>query len=504
MKTSALLLLLFASAVSVRANVKLPALFSDHMVVQANAPAPVWGWAEPGEEITVSLAGQTKTTKADAEGRWKVQLDPLKTNDQPLELTVAGKNTVTVKDVLVGEVWLGSGQSNMALNVGAVKNADEEIAAATLPALRMFKVSSDAAETAQEDCKGSWVVTSPATVRLYSATAYFFGRELHQKLGVPVGLINSSVGGTRIESWISLDAQQRLPDLKAAVDSDLKIAQAFNFEAAKAKYEQDLAKWKVAAAQAKAEGKTQPLAPRDLGAIRRKIGVGGELFNGKIAPLIPYAIRGVVWYQGEANSAPAKAVLYAQQLPALIADWRTRWGSEFPFAWVQLPNFDGGEIRDWPAIRESMLKTLQVKDTGMAIAIDVGEAKNIHPKNKQEVGHRLALWALGTVYGKEVPSTSGPLPAGHEIRGHEVVLSFEHADGGLVAKDGELKGFVIAGEDKKWVPATAKIEGGKVIVSSPEVPKPAAVRYAWENNPVCNLYNGAGLPASPFRTDDWK
>jgi sialate O-acetylesterase len=373
-----------------------------------------------------------------------------------------------------------------------------------LPALRMFKVTSDAASTAQEDCQGSWAVCSPATVKLFSAAAYFFGRELHQKLAVPVGLINSSVGGTRIESWISLEAQQRIPDLKAAVEADLKIARAFNAEAATATFQKNLAKWKETAAQAKAEGKEPPPAPRDLAAIRRKIGVGGELFNGKIAPLIPYAIRGVVWYQGEANSAPAKAVLYAQQLPALIADWRARWGSEFPFAWVQLPNFDGGAVRDWPAIRESMLKSLKVKDTGMAIAIDVGEAKNIHPKNKQEVGRRLALWALGSVYGQSVPSTSGPLPAGHEIRGPEVVLSFDHADGGLVAKDGELKGFVIAGEDRKWVTATARIEGGKIVVSNAEVPKPVAVRYAWENNPVCNLYNGAGLPASPLRTDDWK
>ena len=522
MKTSTLLLLFFACAASARADVKLPAIFSDHMVVQADASVPVWGWAGPGEEVTVSFASQSKTTKAGADGRWRVKLDPMPASDEPHDMLITSSNpksesqtepgrrraaqirNLKCRDVLVGEVWLGSGQSNMALNMEAVKNAPGEIAAARFPALRMFRVNSDGAATAQEDCKGSWQICSPATARIFSATAYFFGRELHQTLGVPVGLINSSMGGTRIESWISLEAQQRSPELKASAEAQAKAEREYNVAAARANFEKNLAKWEQAAAQAKTEGKVAPPAPRDPTAIRLRIGGAGGLFNGKIAPLIPYAIRGVVWYQGEANSAPARAVLYEHQLPALIADWRARWGQEFPFAWVQLPNFDGGEIRDWPLMREAMLKTLKVKNTGMAIAIDVGEANNIHPTNKQEVGHRLALWALGSVYEKKIPSTCGPLPAGHKIRGSEVVLSFAHADGGLVAKDGELKGFVIAGEDKKWVRATAKIEGGNVIVSSPQVPKPAAVRYAWENNPVCNLYNGVGLPASPFRTDDWK
>ncbi|MEP6669815.1 MAG: sialate O-acetylesterase [Chthoniobacter sp.] len=504
MKTSLLLLVIFAGATAARADVKLPAIFSDHMVLQADMAVPVWGWAEPGEEVTVSFATQSKTTKADTDGKWKVKLDKLKVGEAPQTLTVIGKNALAVKDVLVGEVWLGSGQSNMALNVGAVKNATDEIAAANFPALRMFTVRSSAAATAQEDCPGLWQVCSPVTVPLFSATAYFFGRDLHRTLGVPVGLINSSVGGTRIESWISTEAQQQTPEVKAAADALTKAARAYNPAVAKAAFEKSLAKWQEVAAQAKAEGKEPPRAPSDPVAIRQKIGEVGGLFNGKIAPLIPYALRGVVWYQGEANSSPDRAAFYGHQLPALIADWRARWGSEFPFAWVQLPNFDGGAIRDWPLMREQMLKTLKVKNTGMAIAIDVGEANNIHPKNKQEVGHRLALWALGTVYGQKVPSISGPLPVGYEVRGSAVVLKFDHADGGLVAKDGELKGFVIAGEDKKWVSARAKIEGGEVIVSSSDVSKPAAVRYAWENNPVCNLYNGAGLPASPFRTDDWK
>ena len=233
---------------------------------------------------------------------------------------------------------------------------------------------------------------------------------------------------------------------------------------------------------------------------QQKGGVGG-LFNGKIAPLIPYAIRGAIWYQGEANTHGFKAQFYQYQLPLLVSDWRTRWGSEFPFAWVQLPNFTADE--GWCLVREAMLKSLKVPNTGMAVAIDIGEPKNIHPKNKQEVGRRLGMWALGAVYGKNV-ATSSPLPAEHAASGHEMVVTFSHADGGLVAKGGALKGFVIAGADHQWKPAQARIEGNRVIVSSPDVPQPVAVRYAWADNPDCNLYTAAGLPASPFRTDDGK
>jgi sialate O-acetylesterase len=493
-----------ALATAAQADVKLPSIISDHMVVQADTPIPVWGWAEPGEEVTISLGSDTQSAKASAEGKWTVKLGKHKAGGEALTLTAKGKNTLTVKDVLVGEVWLGSGQSNMALQVSRANNAAEETAAAQYPAIRMFTVRSGPATNPQEDCGGSWQVCEPKTVPVFSAAAFFFGRELHKALGVPVGMINSSVGGTPIESWISREAQEKSPELKAAYAEQAKGEAAFNEAAAKAKYEADLAKWKEADAKAKAAGKRSPNAPRDPLAVRRTKGGVGGLFNGKIAPLIPYALRGAIWYQGEANSAAAKAINYQYQLPLLISDWRSRWGSDFPFAWVQLPNFDGGELRDWPMMREAMLKTLKVKNTGMAIAIDIGEPKDIHPKNKQEVGRRLGLWALGSVYGQKVASISGPLPAGHDIRGSEVVLKFKHTDGGLVAKDGELKGFVIAGDDQQWKPATAKIAGEQVIVSSLEVKKPAAVRYAWANNPECNLTNGAGLPASPFRTDDWK
>jgi sialate O-acetylesterase len=319
---------------------------------------------------------------------------------------------------------------------------------------------------------------------------------------VPVGLINSSVGGTPIEAWIAPEAQRASTALKpffAAMEKENTAPT----EAALKKYQADLATWEIRSKKASAKKQKAPKKPRNPADVAaRKADIGG-LFNGKIAPLIPYAIRGMLWYQGEANSTPPKAPFYHDQLSLLVRDWRARWGYEFPIAWAQLPNFSGSG-RDWPLVREAMLKTLALPKTGMAITIDIGEASDIHPKNKQEVGHRFALWALGTVYGRNVPAISGPLPAGHSVRGGEIVLRFNHTNGGLVARDGQLKGFTIAGADRQWQPADARIQGSTIIVSSPEVKAPIAARYAWENLPTCNLYNGAGLPASPFRTDDWK
>jgi sialate O-acetylesterase len=456
-----------------RADVRLPAIFSEHMVLQQGAVAPVWGWAEPGEKVTAAVGGQTEIAVADADGKWMVRFTNLKSGG-PYTLTVKGKNSLSVGDVLVGEVWLGSGQSNMAMTVSGAKDFEKEKARADLPKLRMFTVTSGAASQPQTDCTGKWVVCSPQTVGGFSATLFFCGRELHESLGVPVGLIHSSVGGTPIELWISEEAQRHSPELK-----DLVTAQ----------------QPKPPADQPKSDAKPKAAAARSARAI-------GSLFNGKIAPLIPYALHGVLWYQGEANTHPGKSRYYRHQLPLLVQDWRKRWDTELPFAWVQLPNFErSGD--GWMAVREAMLQTLRLPRTGMAIAIDIGEAKDIHPKNKQEVGHRLALWALGEVYGKKVPATSGPLSAGHEVRGAEIVLSFKYVDGGLQAKGGPLRGFAIAGEDRQWKPAMARIEGDKIVVSSPMVKQPVAVRYAWEPAPQCNLYNDAGLPASPFRTDDW-
>lgn len=485
----------------VRAEVRLPAVFSDHMVLQRDAVVPVWGWAEPGESVTVSIGGQKHSVQAGADGRWRVSLAKL-AGGGATTLTVQGRNTITIQDVLIGEVWLGSGQSNMAMTVNRAKDFEQEKAAANLPGIRMFKEESGPAASAQEVGKGQWLVCTPETVGGFSATLFFFGRELHRELGAPVGLINSSVGGTPIESWIAPEAQRAAPELQAFFAAMTQEAAATNTEAARKKYEGDLAKWAARAQQAKAQQAKAPKRPQDPAVLAARKGNVGGLFNGKIAPLIPYALRGVLWYQGEANSVPAKAPFYEAQLRLLVTDWRARWGWEVPFAWAQLPNF-GGPGRDWPVVREAMLKALALPRTGMGINIDIGEEKDIHPKNKQEVGRRLSLWALGTVYGRNVPATSGPLPAGHAVRGGEIVLRFVHANGGLVASGGALQGFAVAGEDRQWQPATARIEGDTVVVASPEVPRPVAARYAWGNFPTGNLYNGAGLPATPFRTDAW-
>ncbi len=500
MKTPLRLLALFVlsvGALSVRAAVSLPAIFADHMVLQRDARVPVWGTADAGAVVTVEFAGQKKSATAAPDGRWRVDLEPLAVSATPRDLVVtavlkAKTENQKFTDVLVGEVWLGSGQSNMAMTVNRSKDFEAERAAANFPLIRHFKEDSPNSESAQSTGKGRWLVTTPDTVAGYSAALYFFGRELHQTLRVPVGLINSSVGGTPIEAWIAADVQRNDPALQAAIAALPPSATAAPTPPPAAPKAASSEKQKNAPKRASKTAKAT--APRSS---------TGGLYNGKISPLIPYAIRGALWYQGEANSTPAKAPLYAHQLPLLIRDWRARWGYDFPFAWVQLPNFTGAG-RDWPLVREAMLKTLALPKTGMAIAIDVGEANDIHPKNKQAVGHRLAQWALGTVYAQKVPATSGPLPAGHEIRGREIVLRFKHTDGGLVAQGGPLTGFIVAGADHIWRPAQARLVGNTVVVSSPEVAAPVAARYAWENLPTCNLFNAAGLPASPFRTDDWK
>ncbi len=343
----------------------------------------------------------------------------------------------------------------------------------------------------------TWVICSADTVGRFSATLYFFGRNVYDMLKQPMGLINSSVGGTPIESWISPEAQQASAELKpffAAVKQEKAV---FDEAKAKAGYERQVKKWAEELKKAKAEGKSAPRKPRDPIETRLRKGDTGGLFNGKISPLIPYAIRGAIWYQGEANTVEYKAPHYQAQLTLLAQDWRTRWNDEFPFAWVQLPNYTrAGE--GWPIVREQMMNALgTIPNSGMAITLDIGEAKNIHPANKQEVGRRLALWALGEVYHKEVADTSGPLIDKATAKDGTFVLTFKHAKG-LTAK-GDLTGFEVAGADGQWQAADAKIEGETVVVSSKEVAEPKQVRYAWKDNPVATLFNGAGIPASPFR-----
>jgi sialate O-acetylesterase len=482
------------------AAVRLPAVFSDRMVMQSGVKVPIWGWADAGERVKIDLAGQSVESTAAADGKWRAEIAPLAPGG-PHKIVVSGSNRIEINDVLVGEVWLGSGQSNMAMRVNGAKDFEKEKAAADLPQIRVFTTASQNTPKPADDCKGTWTICSPETVGTFSATAFFFGREIHREQKVPVGLIVSAVGGTPIDSWVDQDLQRSLPEMKGYFSAQASEA-AIDPVKANADFEAAMAKWKEDVKQARADKKPLPRRPVNPADLRAKKSNLGGLFNGMIMPLVPYAIRGALWYQGEANTVPTKAPYYQYQLPALVTDWRKRWGAEFPFAWVQLPNY-AGNGRDLPQVREGMLKTLRLPKTGMAITIDIGETGNIHPRNKQEVGRRLSVWALNTVYGKADIESSGPLPEKHEVRGSDVVVHFSHARG-LKARDGEVTGFQIAGEDQQWQPATARVEGETVIVSSPSVSKPVAVRYAWENDPKCNLYNAAGMPASPFRTDDWK
>jgi sialate O-acetylesterase len=488
-----------------RADVKLPAVIGDNMVLQQNAKLPIWGTAEPGEQVTVTIGGQKATATAGADGRWVVKLDALKAGG-PHELTVTGKNNITIKNVLVGEVWVASGQSNMQWSVRASANPDKEIADAKHPKIRLFTVPRVPATEPQRDCNAKWVECSPETIPDFSAVAYYFGRDLQKTLDVPIGLINTSYGGTVAEAWTSRPTLEAVADFKPILD---RREQAFaNFPKAKEQYEKQLADWKEAVEKAKAEKKDppkQPAAPRDPASDPNQ---AAHLYNGMIAPVVPYAISGAIWYQGESNAG--RAYQYRKLFPTMIQDWRKAWGHEFPFLFVQLANFNPGQPEpaestaesDWAELREAQSMTLTLAKTGQAVIIDIGDAKDIHPKNKQDVGLRLALAALRIAYGKDLVC-SGPVYDKLQVEGSTVRLKFKHCGGGLVAKGGTLRGFAVAGEDRKFFAAEAILDGDSVLVRSDQVAKPVAVRYAWANNPLCNLYNKEGLPASPFRTDDW-
>ena len=500
-----LLLAVFIGGTSLfAAGFRLAAPISDHMVLQREKPVAVWGWADAGESVKVTFAGQAKSATAGADGKWTLQLDALPASAEPRTLVVTGKegHKLEVKDVLVGEVWLGSGQSNMAMTVAGCYRFDEEKASAKFPLIRHYRENSTHAMKPQAEGKGTWQECTPDNVGGFSAVLYFFGREIHRETGVPVGLVNTSVGGTPIESWVAAATQSSDPETKANFDAKMKDYLAFDEAKAPELHQKQMAIWKAAVAKAKAEGKTFVTpAPKDPLAMRRFKGGPAGLYNGKVANLAPYALRGMLWYQGEGNAG--NPGLYEKQLSQLVTSWRALWQDEVPFAWVQLPNYRDSDSESWPRVRESMMKVLALPKTGMAITLDIGDPKDIHPRNKQDVGLRLSYWALASVYGRKVPAISGPLPAGDKVEGSSVRVSLKHADGLKTRDGGAVRGFRVAGTDKVWKPATARIEGTDVVVSSPEVSAPVAVRYAWAENPDCNLVNGAGLPATSFRTDDW-
>jgi len=388
----------------------------------------------------------------------------------------------------------------MNMPVSKANDPEREASAADLPLIRMFKEGSSTSEIRQSRAKGSWVVCSPETVPNFSATLYFFGREIQQKIGGAVGLINSSVGGSPIESWICSEAQRASPELTRFFREKSRSDAAFDVDAARLRYEQLLAEWGDQVRQAELEGTVPPPKPQNPVEVReRKSNVGG-LYNAKIFPLAPYAVRGIVWYQGEANTGGRKAFHYKDQLIVLVQEWRRLWGYEVPFVWVQLPNFRAQRDQGWMQVREAMRVAQQeLSGCGMVVTLDAGDPDDIHPKNKQEVGRRLACWALNTVYGGEGAS-SGPLPAEYKIRGNEMVVTFSHVNQGLVLRSGPdgRSGVEVADREGDWHPASARIDGPSVVLSSEQVPAPEFVRYAWAEVAEATLWNGDGLPASPF------
>jgi sialate O-acetylesterase len=530
MKTRLLVLSLCATlflAASARAEVKPNTLFGDHMVLQNGMQVPIWGTADPGEKIRVKFDGQTKSTTADPTGKWMVRLTKLKSGG-PYTMTIAGKNdsaAMTISDVLVGEVWLGSGQSNMVFNVSntghrpyGLLDEKQEIAAANYPQVRMFTVADTKSLTPQTEVKGEWRVCSPATVADFSAIGYLFARDLNQTLKVPVGIILSAYGASTAEAWVPREALAADPKLKPILDG---------FDAREAAFKAAPAPEPLASGLT-----TVPATPVPAGA-RRARGGGGDpvqdqhqptvLYNGMINGVIPYAIRGAIWYQGESILGNPGIPMYAHVMETLVTEWRKRWAEgNFPFYAVQLAALKNNSNN--PRVREEQAEILTLPNTGLAVTVDIGDSANVHPKNKEPLCDRLSRIALANVYGKKM-EFSGPVYSGMKVEGDAIRISFAHADGltthypeGLyahvsepgttntaeipAANDGPLKWFQIEGADGKYVDAQATIDDNTVVVRSPDVPAPVSVRYAWDNYPYeANLYNSAGLPAAPFRTN---
>ncbi len=498
----------WANAAATEAAVKLPSVFGSHMVLQRDQPVPVWGTADAGEEVTVSFRDQSLTVKAGDDGKWSAKLAPLTVGDAAA-LTVKGTNTITFEDVLVGEVWVCSGQSNMGWAVQASLDADLEAAATGQPGIRLFQVPMVTALEPQDDVKAEWRACTPENIPNFSAVAYFFGRQLYETLDVPVGIIQTAWGGTPAESWTRHDHLVSDADLKPILDTWAERVQTYNPEEAKAQHAVALEKWKAAVAIAKSEDKPLPQRPRDPQDPNTNSHNPTVLFNAMIAPLTPYAIKGAIWYQGESNAG--RAYQYRKLMPAMIQSWREDWGQgDFPFYQVQLANFKGkttepGES-EWAELREAqMLATQALPHVGAACIIDIGAAKDIHPKDKQNVAKRLARLALVDDYGRTGIVRNGPVFKSVDIQAGKCVVDFHTSGRKLTSYYNEpLGGFAIAGTGKKWVWAEAKIiDADSVEVSHPDVMEPVAVRYNWADNPQGNLYSDSYLPTYPFRTDDW-
>jgi len=484
----------------VLADVKLPAILGSNMVLQQDTDVTLWGWAEPGEKITVNPDWRSASSvAADEQGRWRIALRTLRA-DKPHTLTIQGNNTIELKNILFGEVWLCSGQSNMEMPMNGFDNnqpvygGPEDIASSANKSIRLFAVQHVTAEKPVDDVVGSWVECSPETVGNFSAVGYYFGRKINAETGYPVGLINSSWGGTFAEAWTRIDFIKYDDNLSPILDQ----------------YNARFQGWQKACVEAEKEQKPKP---ERYGGIRPQ-DEPATLYNGMIAPITNLTIKGAIWYQGENNAGAS--YLYRDIFPTMIKNWRCDFKNfDMPFYFVQLASYTahnpGAEIKPyrgqprgngWAELREAQFMTNSLKNTGMAVTIDIGETNNIHPGNKKDVGERLAFWALARDYDKAI-DYSGPLYAGCKVEGERIRIFFNYAEKGLMFKDGTPRGFAIAGADKQFVWAEAQIDGSTVLVFSDQIKEPVAVRYAWDIDPENSLYNNAKLPASPFRTDDW-
>jgi len=467
MKRLVLCLVVSSLCTIARADVKLPAIFGSNMVLQQKIACPIWGTADAGEDVTVSIAGQTKTVKADANGKWLVKLAPLEVGE-PLTMTVKGKNEIVFENVLVGEVWVGSGQSNMQWTVNA-SNPGNAIKEANFPSIRLITVPNVSKTTPQDNFNGQWTPCTPQNVPNFSAVLFYFGRKLHQDLNIPVGLIHCSWGGSSCESWINYDVVAKNPDFAQIL-----------------------------------ERRTSREKEQPGGGDNQQV---GYLYNGMLHPIIGYGIRGVIWYQGETNAG--RAFQYRTLFPTMINNWREEWGQgNVPFYWVQLANFmatkEKPEESAWAELREAQSMTRSLPNSGQAVIIDIGEADDIHPRNKRDVGIRLGLLALNNDYGKTQPCESSQLKSA-SFDGDKVTMKFDFVYEGLVSRGAAATGFAVAGEDKVFHWATEEIVGKEtVVVRSSKVAKPVAVRYGWADNPIVTLYNSANLPMNPFRTDNWQ
>lgn len=494
--------IVMASLVPLRAELRLPAIFGDHMVLQQKQANPIWGWDTPKTRVTVSFANQTQSAVADNNGKWEVKLAPLLASEIPRSLVITGSSRKEISDVLVGEVWLCSGQSNMEFQLRRDSNGDLDRAAAQIPGVRLISVPHVGTQTRQGDFEGSWALSTPASASDFCAVGFLFGRYLHQILHVPVGLINATWGGAAAEAFIPRPALERDERFKALMERTVEHERLLLADNGEAEYARAMAKWELDAARALAEKRGSPARPQRFLEERQR---PANIYGGMINPLVGYGIKGVIWYQGEQNVGRPKE--YRDLFSCLIGQWREEWRQgDFPFYWVQLPNFGRPALftddSAWAEVREAQTRTMQLPNTGQAVIIDLGEGKDIHPHNKHDVAARLVRWALVKDYGLGFPYRS-PEFKKFTVANGKVVVTFD-CFGSKLRTFGvsEACGFAVSARDGKWYPATGVVVGADAVeLTCEHVDQPVAVRYAWSDNPICNLYSDADLPVTPFRTD---